>query len=222
MRGEHIRKAGSIIAADSDGNARSRRDFSEALVTEVSFPACDAASKDTTPVTVKFKPEYSRSSPGDGSKIKGDVNTKQKVFLPSNFRLEIGGLPCQTVSKVGAFTFKQAVVVDPIGDSRESQIIPGPISFTDLDITGGMRDYDKWADWFRDFVLDGNCGQDRELSGSITWLSQNRKEELARVTFHQIGIIELKENANEAGKEGVKTWNAKCYFEWCEFEILGA
>ncbi len=53
------------------------------------------------------------------------MNPKQKMFLPSNFRFEIGSLPCQGVSKIDAFTFKQAVVSTPSATHASIRSRPG-------------------------------------------------------------------------------------------------
>src|SRR5438477_1250480 len=46
MSGQTIRKDGSIIATDFNDKAVMARDFFHAVITKVSFPALDAASKD--------------------------------------------------------------------------------------------------------------------------------------------------------------------------------
>ncbi len=71
FRGEHMRKAGALIAADADGNARTRRDFMEALITEVGFPACDAAAKDSGVLQPRFKPENVTLADSDGARLSG-------------------------------------------------------------------------------------------------------------------------------------------------------
>lgn len=220
FRGEHLRKAGAVIAADADNAARSRRDFTEALITEVGFPASDASAKETGNITIKWQAEKVDMSGGGGEKLQGNLSAKQKLFLPSNFRFEMGGLPCQSVSKIDAFTFKQAAVQDPIGDARIYQYTAGATEFPNIKVTFGMRDYDKWQAWFTDFVIKGNCAQENEVTGSLTWLSQNREKELARVTFKQCGIFKLSENANEAGKDGIKQGTAEIYCEEMEFEVI--
>ncbi len=219
---QHMRAAGAIIAADADNTARSRRDYTEALITEVGFPACDAASKDASYFNITFQPEEVVMSDGDGSKLQGNVNTNQKLFLPSNFRFELGSLPCKLVSKIDAFTWKQGVVQDPIGDARIYQYTAGNITVPNLKLTLGMRDFKPWQDWFTDFVIKGNCAQENELSGSLTYLSPNREKELGRVEFQQVGIFSLSEADNEAGKDGLKTFTVELYVEKMRLSITGA
>src|SRR5687768_9401445 len=54
---KYSRKNGAIIMADYDYKERSRQSFTNALITEIGFPALDAASKDAAKMTLKFSPE---------------------------------------------------------------------------------------------------------------------------------------------------------------------
>src|SRR5258706_3586664 len=99
------RKNGAVIAGDYDYKEHSRLEFSNGLITEVGFPACDGASKDAAKMTVKLGPELIRIVAGSGKPLPGAK--VQKKWLPANFRLEIAGLDCSKVNKVEAITIKQ-------------------------------------------------------------------------------------------------------------------
>jgi hypothetical protein len=57
------------VVADFDLRVRQRREFTNALITEVGFPALDAASKDAAHLTVRIKPEFSRLKRGAGETL---------------------------------------------------------------------------------------------------------------------------------------------------------
>jgi len=61
-RFESPRKDGSVVALDPLGVARSERQFSQALLTEVTFPKLDGSSKDAAYMKIKFAPESIRSA----------------------------------------------------------------------------------------------------------------------------------------------------------------
>ncbi|MFI5263995.1 MAG: phage tail protein, partial [Candidatus Kapaibacterium sp.] len=108
----YTRKDGAIIQADYNYKELSRLNFYDALITEVGLPALDASSKDACKMSIKIAPEWTRAKKGDSTKsITGPYdNTKQKIWLPANFRLKIDGLeePCKRVNKIEAITVKQS------------------------------------------------------------------------------------------------------------------
>jgi len=132
---------GVIHYCDYDSHIRMSREFHQALVTEVGFPALDASSKDAAKMTFKLAPEWTQLKKGDGSKISGSQYSigsgQQKKWLPSNFRLSIDGLDkaCKWVNKVDALSIKQKVVDSLLGETREPRREPADISLPNMVIT---------------------------------------------------------------------------------------
>src|SRR5215469_7026024 len=80
---QYERKNGQIVTCDENFRPMSALDFSNAIITEVSFPALDAASKDAAKMTIKIRPEWTRISARPGGSVSGMTNTKaQKKWLP--------------------------------------------------------------------------------------------------------------------------------------------
>lgn len=100
---------------------------------EITFPACDADSKDPAGIQIACSAQDRMKIPvPDEVKLKAAYNTakKQKAWLCSNFRLRIGDLPCSRVNKVDAFTVKQSVA-DLDGDGvLDVFYLPDELSFT--------------------------------------------------------------------------------------------
>ena len=113
-----VRKNGSIVASDYNLVARSEREFFDALITEVTIPAMDAASKNQCYMTVKFAPEMVRMNKASGKVTSAPVAATKEMWLASNFRLEIAGLDCSKVSAIGSFGVRRAAAADTIGDAR--------------------------------------------------------------------------------------------------------
>jgi hypothetical protein len=84
----------------------------------IRIPACDVDSKEARGIEVSIMPgSISNSGPFDGTASKIDAK-KQKMWLPSNFRLSVGNLPCSRVSKIDSFTIKQGLNGDLDGDGN--------------------------------------------------------------------------------------------------------
>ncbi len=220
---KYARKDGSIIAADFNYQAKSEQQFFKALLTETTIPAADAASKEPAYLTLKFSPEYTR--PGKpGGKVDPGASAKeqQKLWLPANFKLDIAGLNCKTVSRIESFTVKQTAVRDDIGDARDQKKEPGKLEFPNLKITLSERDAESWLAWHEDFVVKGNNTQDKEKSGSLTFLSPNLKEELLTIRFYNMGIFRLQPERAEANADTLKRLVAELYVERMDFEYKAA
>ncbi len=219
----HTRKNGAIVAADFDYGALSVREFQNALITEVGFPALDAASKDPAYMTIKLAPEtIAYKGAGEAVDIKGAVSlTKaQKQWLPSNFRFTLGDLPTSRVNKIEAFTVKQSVAQDQLGELRDFQKEPANVEYPNLKLTISAADIQPWYDWFEDFVIKGNANQDRELSGAIAFLGPDLKEELATIELKQVGIVSLGLESQDANQEAVARFTVELYVEQMSFKHL--
>lgn len=207
------RKNGEI---SSSAPSLSNQQFFNALITEIGFPACDAASKDPAYMTLKFAPEYVRYRKGSGTASLSLGAKKQKTFIPSNFRLEIDGLDCSKVSKVDSFAIKQSVTVDDIGDARDYQKEPGKLEFPNLKITLPESAVGTWFDWFEKFVLQGNNDENQEKDGRLVFLSPNLQEEICEVKFFNLGIFKLAPDKPEANSDGIKRVTIELYCELME------
>jgi hypothetical protein len=208
------RKNGSIQAANYKMEIKQVREFFHALITETTIPACDASAKDPAYLTLKLAPEQTVSKAGSG-KLKGTLNKNQKKWVPSNFRLEIDGLPCKKVTKIDSFTVKQTFG-DSLGDTREDE--PGKLEIPNLRITFAESDVGPWAAWFDDFVIKGNSTDESEKGGRLTFLAPDRKKELATIEFFNLGIFKLSSDKPEANADKTKRVTAELYVERMAFK----
>jgi hypothetical protein len=85
---ELVRKSGSILSADFNYKEVARRDFSNALITEISFPKLDASSKDPASLTVSFAPETTRRQKGTGTEAVPEPRDEEvaRLELPADHR----------------------------------------------------------------------------------------------------------------------------------------
>jgi phage tail-like protein len=225
------RKNGAIIAADYNYKEIARVEFYGALISEVGFPALDAASKDAAKMTIKFSPEYTRYKKGDGKALPLPPKAP-KLWLPSKFRLHIDGLDAATrVSKIEALVVKQKVAEDAVGDGRDYQQEPASLEIPNLVITmpdtlrqGSQRfqtdafgmDNPLYA-WLDDFVVMGNNGDEQEKSGSLEYLASDGTL-LFRLSFSHLGIFTLTSDRLRIGSDQTGRVKAELYCEEMRFE----
>ena len=142
----YVTKNGTFTSADFNYKAQSRLDFQNALITERHRARSSTARrKDAAYFDIEFEPEQVRWAKGGGEDIRGKIGPKQKAWLCSNFRVEIGGLPCNRVATVDSFTWKCAVAADQIGIFREPTKHPAKVTVPDLKLAISNADHDAWA-----------------------------------------------------------------------------
>ncbi|MCX6906059.1 MAG: phage tail protein [Verrucomicrobia bacterium] len=216
-----LRKNGAIIAADFNAVELSRLSFSNALITGIGFPALDAASKDAAKMTIKFSPEYTRLSFGGGGTIQSQT-AKQKAWLTSNFRLEIGGLDATRVNKIEALVIKQNVVENPAGTQRDYRKEPANLEVPNLVITFPESHATDFYQWHEDFVIKGNNGQEQEKSGALGFLAPNLQESLFTLSFGHLGIFKLAPETPETSGQSIRRLKAEMYCEEIKFDYGGS
>jgi phage tail-like protein len=213
------RKNGAIIACDYKLDAKSQREFFNALITETGIPACDGSSKEPAYLTLKFAPEYTRYTKASG-KAAGELGkSEQKLWLPSNFRLTIDGMDCTKVAKIDAFTVKQTAVTDDLGDARDYLKEPGKLEFPNLKITLAEVAAQGWYDWHEDFVIKGNNDEGKEKNGVLEFLSPNRQDVLLTIKMFNLGIFKITTDKSEANADQIKRVSSELYCERMELQF---
>jgi hypothetical protein len=214
----YTRHDGSVILTDFDYVARSARNFEDALLTETGIPACDGSAKEPGYLTVNFQPEFIKYVPGSGETIDFDQR-QQKLWVASNFRLEIDSVDCTRVNKIDAFTIKQGVVTDSLGDARAMQVKPAAPVFPNLKVTFSQVSLPSWMDWFQSFVVQGNNSDAQEKNGRLQLLTPDLGTTLAEIKFFNIGIFKL-EQQSSADTSAIARWAAELYVERMEFRYM--
>ncbi|MBM3449772.1 MAG: hypothetical protein FJX78_02080 [Armatimonadetes bacterium] len=133
------RKSGAAIVTDAAGHERRRLSFANGLLTEITFPAADTASRDAASFTLRVQPESARVVfPGAGKIVITPTRKKQKLLAASNFRFTLGDLPTKRVTKVELPKLTAKVAAEGPGDTRDvSMSIRFDLSAFDVEIAGG-------------------------------------------------------------------------------------
>ncbi|HEY6227412.1 MAG TPA: phage tail protein [Verrucomicrobiae bacterium] len=214
------RKDGAIVATDFNFNSMTVLKFSQALISEIGFPALDGSSKEAAKLTLKFSPELTEYKHTVGAPIIDDPSDlKQKKWLVSNFRFKIDGLDesSNRVGKIEAITIKQKVVENPVGENRDFDTTTS-LDFSNLKITLPEHNAEDLFGWFEDFVIKGNDTQDKERTGTLEYLTPDLKTTLFALDFHQVGIFKLTpDDFTPDNSDKLRKVSAEMYVEEIKF-----
>jgi hypothetical protein len=215
----YITKNGTFTSADFNYKAQSQLTFSEALITEVTVPKLDGSSKDAAYFDIGFECERVRWAKGGGEDIRGKIGPKQKQWLCSNFKFELGGLPCTRVATIDSFTWKCAVAADMLGAFCENTKHPAKVTVPDLKISVSYADHDAWSQAAKKWFIDGHRTEADEMTGRIVFLGPNMKDELGEITLLNVGFKKFSDEDAEANSEKIKRFNVELYVEKMEFKL---
>ena len=215
----YVTKNGTFTSADFNYKAQSSLTFSNALITEVTVPKLDGSSKDAAYFDLGFEAEQVRWAKGGGEDIRGKIGPKQKAWLCSNFRFELGGLPCNRVATIDSFTWKCAVAADMVGIFVENTKHPAKVTVPDLKISVSYADHQAWADAAKKWFIDGERLESHEMQGSITFLGPDMKQELGRIDLMNVGFKKFSDDDAEANSEKIKRFNVELYVEKMVFSL---
>ena len=210
---QFLTKQCTLVAGDFNHKAVQEMQYIDCLVSSVSTPKFDGSDKNPAYFTVGFKPELVRHVPGDGKDIRAKIGPAQKAHLCSNFRLELGDLPCNRVASVDAMELKCSVVEDSVGIFRENTIHPAAVAVPDLKVVWSYADFTaiekKAYDWFvMGHHLEGN-----EMTGRIVLLDPNMKDEIGEITLEGVGWKEFKSDDREGASDKILRCTGTFYVE---------
>lgn len=211
----HAHQDCSVVIADADNNASREIVLTQALVTKISVPKQDATSKEAGFITIGATPEDVKYLAASG-KIQAPTGPKQKSWICSNFRLDIAGLDCTTVTSVDAFEWTQQTVVNAYGHLKVGELIPTGLKCGDLKITAasgvGGKQEDAWSKWVHSWIIDGNQTEKDHLSGTLTFLAQDMKTEMGSISFQGLGLKEFTP-PDLSREDKARTFSATLYCE---------
>ncbi len=216
------RRAGAIVTCDFDGYERSRRTFSEALISEVQFPGCDAKAKAPALVTVKIAVErldYERQD-AELAPMEAPI-TKQKMWLPRNYQLTLEKLDKETtkhVVKIDPISVKQQIIQNPVGREKWPRIEAGRVEFPTLSIHVPETYLKPWYEWWKKFVGEVEHDAQNETTGSIVYLASDCKTPLMTLGLSGVGISTITFEKHETTSEALRIAKIDLYTESVDFK----
>jgi hypothetical protein len=218
FRDGYATRTGEFIACDLDYKAVRSREFVNAHIAGLTIPDLDASSREPAYMTIEIDPSLINYKPGYGGQVSSKTGAATTLWSASRFKVEIGDLPTSRVARVGAFTWKQQVNKNEVGQFqfRRTEASLTTVEVPNIKLTMSMADFDAWEDWHRRFIIEGQCSESDELLGAIRFLSRDFTKELASIDLLHIGLISLEADHAAAGHD-VARFSVEMYVEEMRF-----
>ena len=198
---------GTLATGDFNYKERSRITFDEAALTSITMPRLDGSSKDSGAFEIEFAPGRVRVAKGDGSDIRHSSGTRQQPWVCSNFRFELGSLPCARVASIESFTWTCTPTLATV-----FQPAPGPtIEVPDLRLSISAADYEAWADAAHLWFVDGHHLQGDEMHGLITLLTPDLQTPLGAIELFNVGFRRFSQLPSAGGNDALYRFTVDLY-----------
>lgn len=184
-----------ISVPSNPGTEIKTLDFKDALIQEIDFPKMDAKDKSPLLLTFKFLPE-TVTYKSDSTKKTPD-SKQSKKWLPCNFNLELGNLPCDNVTKIENFKIKQRIGALQTGNEKlikPEYRIPGRIEWPNITFYVPEVDIKTWMDWLNNFEKNNEI-----KNGGINYINE-KGEILFSVPLNNIIPVEITPAENNLHK----------------------
>lgn len=229
FEGVPVRKNGAILAADFSFKERARREFSNALIKELTFPKLDGADKNPAYMTVALAVEEIVFKPGTGKALAvmemGDMG-KQKLWTSCNFRFSLDGFEAAStrVVKVDSFTIKQNIIEYHSGEQRAPIKSPSAIDFPQITVYVPEADSPLFMKRFKERGVDGGLkgGTTNRTGELVVFDADEAQNELFRLEFFGADIANVQPDKSDASSEEIKLLKVDLYTESMKFTYLGA
>lgn len=224
-RKDWSRRNGQITHADFNLTSTFEHEFFDALISETTFPTLDGSSREAAYLKVKVQPERVVTRKATGGTIRGNLGPKQKLWMPSAFRLRLDGIDdLKYVNKVDSFTIKQGIKKLYTGDpeDRFPQIEPTKIEFPNLTGTIALQYADKLFAWSDESISKGKADPKAQKTGAIEFLSPDRKDVIFRINLFEVGLLNLSVSQSTANSDQIKRAKFELYVGRMDIDGNGA
>lgn len=214
------RASGTLATGDVNFKQRSLLTFQDALLTSITVPRLDAASKESGAFDVEFAPDTVRWAKGDGSDIRHSHGVKQQPWVCSNFRFSLGTLPCARVASIESFTWRCEVPTDLDGVFRDPTKRPAKVTVPDLRVSISQADYDAWSQAARAWFVDGQHLEGNEMDGVITLLTPDLQTPLGEIVLGNVGFKRFSQLPAADGSDAVYRFTVDLYVERMSLRLV--
>lgn len=195
------RRSGAIVAADYNRREVRRITFTDGLITEITFPAVDAASKATATGSVTLSVASSRMQSSSGIQLKYDDTILQKrTWLAANFRFTLGSLDTTRVTSIGPLTLKFTAAT-------------GIITTPTIALTASEVGSQSLLNWVQTFI---NRGTTTELTASLTFYDSVLKPFYV-LDFSGVGAFHSLFDSMQSSSESIRRITPEFYCEDIRF-----
>lgn len=218
--GTIVRRTGSILAGDFYFQERARRDFSEALISEITFPKLDGSDKNPCYMTATIVPETLRFKKGSNRSLETAVGKMtQKLWTSANFAFQIDGFrdACRRVTKIDSFTIKQQIHEYHAGHLRDPIRVPGILEFPNLSFSLPESDAQPFIKHYTKYGIEGALQPATRHTGSIT-CNDNAGKTLCTVSLSGVDIASVSPEKSDATSDEIKQVRVEVVVESMTFK----
>jgi hypothetical protein len=220
FQGAAIRKDGAIIAADFYYKERARRQFTNAMIKEMTFPKLDGQDKNAAYMTVALAVEDIQFIKGGGAEIPVDSGgNQQKAWKACNFQLSLDGFDLKRATKVESFTVKQNVLEYASGGNRWMSKTPSAIDFPQLSFSLPEADAQPLLAHFTNRGVKGQVPG--RLHGQLEMFDNERTTKFV-IDYYGADILNVQPDKADASTEEIKQVKCDLYVESMKFTYKGA
>ena len=211
LTGTQSAKGGAIVFYDYNLIEETRIEFSGSLITQIIFPALDAASSEAALFRVTLQPAATHLSLAKAG-TKGPVKSHKikRRLLGCNFRLAISNLPTSKIRRIESIVANQAVT------RAANTAVLQALDISNLVFFLPQADSTPMYDWFNDFIV--NSGNDR--SGTLELLDTSLSNTLFTLTLSNLGVIGVHREAQNNGAGLVTRVRVEAYVEQLTFTMV--
>jgi len=221
-KGKVTRRNGSIIAADHNYDAKARRDFKEAFISEIGFPKWDAADKNAVNVSVTLAVEQIEYKPASGSifdeKGKDEINQREIKACHFLFSLDPFKDACARTAKVDAMSVKLKVIEHHVSTQLQPIKLPGTYELPNLVFYVPEADAKPFTDYLDGKIVPGKSPSGG-IHGKLDYYSNKGPTALqGGFEFKGVHIISVSPEKHDTGSEDTKLVKVECVMESMTFK----
>lgn len=214
-----VRKSGAIVACDFYWKEQARREFHDAMITDLAFPKLDGSDKGPAYMTVTIAPERMVFIKGSGEVLQSVTDWKaQQLWTAANFTFTLDGFDdvLARVTKVDGFSVKQKAIEYHLGEQRHPIKVPGRIEWPNIVFYMPEVDAQPLIDDYMTQAHDGHpLSPGRQ--GSIV-VHDNAKGDLFTLTLKNCHIKSANPDKSDATSEDIKLVKFEMGVEGMEFD----
>lgn len=218
--GKCERKNGAVVAGDFYYQERARREFTDALITELVFPKLDANDKSTVYMNATIGVEDIVFKPGTGKTLDrtDKAQESQKGWKACNFKFALDGFEdAKEATKIDSFTIKQQLIEYHAGGRRTSSKTPSLIEYPQLSFYLPEHFTGAFTDHFRKRGVQGEVPG--RLHGQISTFDNSQNQTtMFTLEFFNADIINIQPDKLDAGSEEIKQFKIDLYVERMSFK----
>jgi phage tail-like protein len=218
--GDVVRRNGAILAGDFHYQERARREFQEAIISEITFPKLDGSDKNPCYMTATIVPETLRFAKGTSRNLETAIGKMtQKLWTAANFEVRLDGFEaaCRRITKIDSFTIKQQIHEYHAGNLRDPLRVPGLLEFPNLSFYVPEADAQPFIEHYTKHGINGEPQAAARHTGGITCLD-NAGEELCTVTLKGVDVAHIAPEKQDSTSEEIKLVKIELAVESMEFQ----